>query len=72
MKDREEGKITFTKLINFKRDTNRLMSNPNLFNHKKFLHCHKGISRKIPEYLDVKVANAILGDGFSSRFVKNH
>ncbi len=69
-KDREEGKTSFTKIEQFKGVQIRLVSNPNLVQSQIFIG-HKGISRKIPEYLDVKVANAILGDGFSSRLVKN-
>lgn len=69
-KNRDVGKFMFPKIDSFKGIQIRLVNNSSLVQSQIHIG-HIGISRKIPEYLEVKVANTILGDGFASRLMKN-
>lgn len=69
-KERETNALSFPKLAAFKGTNIRLVHNHSLVQSQIFFG-GTGISRQIPEYLEAKVANTILGDGFSSRLVKN-
>ncbi len=69
-KERDVSKLSFPKLAAFKGTNIRLVHKDSLV-QSQILLGGQGISRQTPEYLEVKVANTILGDGFSSRLVKN-